>query len=461
MQKKTNQLKPHVPHKEKKMFISPWRILVASYLFIITVGTILLYLPQSRMTKIPFIDLLLTSTSCTCVTGLMTVPMSYFTNFGKAVMLCLIQLGGIGLLTLSLFFISLFLDLGMATQMMAEEVFEFKWSKIKSFIITIVATTFIFELFGAIFFFFHFKKLLPIKEAIFHSIFHSVSAFCNTGLSIFENGLIPFKNNFSFLMVTAILIFMGSIGFIVWFEVLAKIKTFFKNLTQKQVNKTKFGLHTKIVLSTTLLIIAIGTTLTWFLERGNLFANSTALQGIFTSFFNTISLRSTGFELFDVSHLMPATILIFLILMYIGGSPGSIAGGIKTTTFAIFVATMATIVKNRDEVELFNRRIPRSQVYKAISVVFLTAAWILLISFILLITEKGFNFIQIFFEVISNFTLCGLKTKITASFSIFGKLLIISTMLVGRIGSLTLLFALSKRKKRYLYRYPEEQIVIG
>jgi trk system potassium uptake protein TrkH len=147
--------------------------------------------------------------------------------------------------------------------------------------------------------------------------------------------------------------------------------------------------------------------------------------------------------------------------MYIGGSPGSIAGGIKTTTFAIFVATMITIVKNKEEVEVFGRRIPRSQVYKAISVVFLTATWILLTSFILLISEKGFSFIQIFFEVISNFALCGLKTKITASFSTFGKMLIISTMLVGRIGSLTLLLALSKRKKRYLYHYPEEQIVIG
>lgn len=443
---------------EKKVNLSPSRILLFSYLFVITIGTILLALPQARVVHIPFIDLLFTSAACTCVTGATTVPVSYFTTFGKTVMLCLIQLGGIGLLTLSLFFVSFFLNLGMAAKMMAGEVFEFRWSRIRTFIITIVATTLVFEFFGALFFYFSFKKILPsTNQAIFHAIFHSVSAFCNTGLTLFEDGLAPFQHNTFFLLTTALLVFMGSIGFIVWFEIGDKIKYFFEIKTPKKA----FSLHTKIVLSTTAAIIILGTTATWILERTNTLKDFSFAKGLFISFFNTISLRSAGFELFSVNHLMPATLLVFLILMYIGGSPGSIAGGIKTTTFALFIATVATIVRNRDEVEMFGRSIAQDQIYKAISIIALSTSWIFLTTFILLVTEAGFNFIQVFFEVISSFCLCGLRTKIAASFSISGKLLIILTMLIGRIGSLTLVLALLKRKKKYLYHYPEEQIIIG
>lgn len=423
-------------------------------------GTILLALPQSQLVSIPFIDLLFTSASCTCVTGLTTVPISYFTTFGHSVILCLIQLGGLGLLTLSLFFVSLFLDLGMATKIMAGEMFEFKWSRIKTFLITIVTTTVLLEGISTIFFYFSFRKFLPPRPALFHAVFHSVSAFCNTGLTLFEDGLCSFKGNIPFLALTAFLIFAGSIGFVVWLEVARRVRARFRSL-KETTYVPPFSLHAKIVLTTTGTIILFGTTLIWLLERTNVLKGSSFFQGIFSSFFYTISLRSAGFELFDVSQLMPATLLVFLLLMYIGGSPGSIAGGIKTTTLALFVTTIATIVRNRDEVELFGRRITQDQIYKAISIIVLTTTWIFLATFILLLTETGVSFIQVFFEVISSFCLCGLRTKITASFSIFGKILIILTMLIGRIGSLTLVLALWKRKKKYLYRYPEEQIIVG
>lgn len=445
---------------EKRINVSPGRILLLSYLLVIGVGTLLLALPQSRLVDIPFIDLLFTSAACTCITGLTTVPIAYFSDFGKIVMLCLIQLGGIGLLTLSLFFMSLFLNLGMATKMLAGEMFEFKWSRMRTFIITIVTTTFVFEIIGAIIFYPYFKKLLPTETAMFHAMFHSVSSFCNAGVSLLEEGILPFQNNTFFLLVTGFLVFMGSIGFVVWFEIGDRIKSYF-GISHKL--KKSFSLHTKIVLAATGSIIALGTTLTWVLERANTLKDVSFSQGIFASFFNTVSLRSAGFELFDVGQLMPATLLLFMILMYIGGSPGSIAGGIKTTTFALFVATIATIVRNRDEVELFGRRIPQDQIYRAISIIVLTVTWIFFTTFLLLITERqaGFNFIQVFFEVISSFSLCGLRTKTAASFSIFGKILIILTMLLGRLGSLTLIFALWKRKKKHLYRYPEEQVIIG
>lgn len=451
---------------EKKYHISPGRVLLFSYLFIISAGTFLLYLPQSRLVDIPLIDLFFTSASCTCVTGIKVVPLSYFTNFGKAVILCLIQLGGIGLMTLSLFFVSLFLNLGMATRMMASEMFEFKWSKIKTFITTIVGLTFTIELLATLYFYFPFRKLFPAKTALFYAFFHAVSAFCNTGLTLFEDGLRVFQNDTIFLSIIGFLVFTGSIGFVVWFELLDKCKGLYRAWKNKTAVPS-FSLHTKIVLTTSAIVIVAGTMITWLLERNNTLEGVTVSRGIFYSFFNTVSLRSAGFKFFPVAQLMPATLLIFLIIMYIGGSPGSIGGGIKTTTFALFIATMVTIVRNRDEVEIFGRKIPQDQIYRAISIIVLSTAWIFLTTFILLAFEAGtgdgtsFNFIQIFFEVVSAFSLCGLHSGVSASLSSIGKILILSTMLLGRIGTLTLVFALWSRKKKPLYRYPEERIVIG
>ena len=451
--------------KQKKFQFSPGRIFLLSFLFVITIGTFLLWLPQSRTVDIPLIDLLFTSAASTCVTGLTIVPMSYFTTFGKTVILCLIQLGGLGLMTLSLFFLSLFFNLGMATQIMIGEMLDFRWSRIKAFTGMILGTTLFIELLASIYFYFQFKPLLPTNKAVFYAIFHSVSSFCNTGISLFENGILPFKNNIPFLSVTMFLVFMGSIGFFVWFEFANKIKSFFLSFKENSL-RYSFSLHTKVVLFTSATIIGGGAILTWLLEQNNTLKSTSMLKGFFFSLFNTISLRSAGFELFSLDQIMPATLLLFIILIFIGGSPGSMAGGIKTTTFALFIATMTTIIKNKKDVEIFGRRIPKDQIYKAISIIVLSITWIFLSTFLLLIVESGldnsrFSFIQIFFEVISSFSLCGLYTKITASFSVFGKLLIIITMLIGRIGSLTLIFALRKKKKEHLYHYPEEQIIIG
>jgi len=442
---------------EKNFTISPGQVLLFSYLLTIAVGTFLLALPQSRFVDIPLIDLFFTSASCSCVTGLKTVPLSYFTTFGKAVIICLVQLGGLGLMTLSLFFISLFLNLGMATRVMVGKMYEFKWSKIRAFILTVVGLTFAIEILAALYFYTQFVKILPAKKAVFYALFHSISAFCNTGLSLFEGGLIPFRQNTLFLFVIALLVFSGSIGFVVWFELANKIRLLFK----KDKSSHTFSLHTKIVLTTTGLIILAGTVLTWLLERSNTLKTFSFADGFFLSFFNSISLRSAGFEIFKIGNLMPATLLLFMAMMYIGSSPGSIGGGIKTTTFALFVATMASFIKNRDEVELFGRRIPRDLIYRSISIIVLSISWILLCSFALLVFESEITFIQVFLEVVSAFSLCGLQTGTCAGFTVIGKILIIVTMLLGRIGALTLVFALWTRKKKLMYRYPEERVVIG
>lgn len=440
---------------------SPGRVLLFSFIFIIFIGTLLLLLPQSREVDISFLDILFTATSVTCVTGLHVVPISYFSYFGKCIILCLIQVGGLGLMTLSFFFISQFLRLGMATQLMAGEILEIKtWSKIKHILGLIIGTTFFVELIGTILLYFPFRQLLEPQKAIFFAIFHSVSAFCNAGVSLFEDGIISFQNQIFPLFIIAILVLIGSTGFLVWFELTKKLKSIFKS-SKRNFKIINISLHTKIVITTSIILIILGTTMTWLLEYNNMLKNLDTSHSLFASFFHSISIRSAGFKLFNLEQASLATLLLFLFLMYIGASPGSTGSGIKTTTFALFVATMATFIKNREDVEIFGRTISRDQIYKAITIVALSFSWIMLLTFILLITEPDFSFIQILFEATGAFSTSGLSTGITSSLSSIGKTLLIPTMIVGRIGSLTLVFALRKKKKQLPYHYPEERIAIG
>lgn len=432
---------------------TPGRVLLFSFLFAITLGTILLALPQSRLVSIPLVDLFFTATSATCVTGLLVTPLSYFTPFGHVVLLCLIQLGGLGLMTLSFFFLSLFLNLGMTTQAMAGEILEFRWwSKIKTFLFLIVSITLITELIGAACLYFPFRKTFPPMQAAFHALFHSVSAFCNAGITLFPHGKLPIATNPLSLGVLALLVFFGGIGFIVWFELASKFSV-----------KKRFhlSLHSKIVLSTSFLLIIGGAVLTWLLEHNHSIKQLNLANGLIISVFNSISIRCAGFQIFNLEQATLATLLLFMFLMYIGASPGSTGSGIKTTTFAIFCATIAAIVKNRKDVELFGRKIPQTQVYKAISIIGLSFAWIFVLTFILLITEPQFSFIQIFFESVSAISTTGLSTGITKYLSTIGKLLLSVTMIVGRIGSLTLVLALRKKQNKLPYKYPEESVAIG
>ena len=448
---------------QPKLFhFSPGRILFSSFVFVITAGALLLALPQSRTTSIPFLDLLFTSASTTCITGLTVVPISSFTAQGKMILLCLIQLGGLGLMTLSFFFISLFLNMGMATQLMAGELLEFKWwSRIKNFLFLIIGITFVTELIGATLLFLSFRQTLPIDKAIFHSVFYSVSAFCNAGISLTPTQVLnPSHLAPLFLSTISFLVFAGGIGFLVWFELGKKIKTFFQTLRGKKTF-FRFSLHTKIVMLTSFILIIVGALGTWLLEAQNTLQEASAAKSFFVSLFNSISIRNAGFQIFNLEHVSLATLLLFMFLMYIGASPGSTGSGIKTTTLALFIATMVAFIRNREEVELFGRTIPQDQIYKAIAIVALSATWILGLTFLLLATETTFSFVQILFEAISAFSCCGLSIGITPYLSSFAKILLIITMIVGRIGSLTLILALRKKRKTHKYHYPEERVTIG
>lgn len=452
---KESMLKARLAH------FSPGRLLIISFLFAIGMGTILLSLPMAQKVPLSFIDTLFSATSSICVTGLKSVPMSSFTQFGQCVILALLQIGGLGLMTLSFFFASLFLNLGMATRLMAGQILEFEfWSKIKNFIILIIGITVVTELIGFGLLYTQFSSLYPAEDAAFYSLFHSVSAFCNAGISLFENSLIDFNTNPAILTIISCLILAGSIGFIVWYDIARIIKTFFLSLRGTK-RFAKISLHTKLVLLTTLGLTVFGAIVFFILESGNLLAPFSIYYKGANAVFMSLSSRSIGFATVDFSQATRATLFFLLPFMFIGASPGSTGSGIKTTTFVLFAATVRSIITRRKSVEFFGRTIPNDQVYKVMAILALATCWIFSATLALLIVQPDFSFMSCLFEIFSAFGTCGFSTGITSDLSIIGKGIIMLTMLTGRIGSLTLVLSLRRKPEKYLYTYPKERIMIG
>lgn len=446
----------------KVTHLSPSRIILTSFALAIFIGFVLLSLSESRTCAIPLIDILFTSVSSVCVTGIDLVPMASFSSFGKMIILCLIQIGGVGLMTLSFFFASLFLNLGIASRFIAGQILDFdRWGKIRNFLILIISITFIFELLGACLLYPFFHATLPVDQAIFHALFYSVSAFCNAGITLTENSLISQNNNYIMLSILGSLVFAGGIGFVVWYELLKTLKKKLGWGTKTNLMNTLYSLHLRMVMYMTTYLTLISTILFWLLERNNLLKDMTLFQGFFNSLFSAISLRSSGFRVVDLSHARPATLFMIIVFMFIGASPSSTGGGIKTVAALLFVATLFSIIKNKEDVELFGRTIPTDQVYKAISIVCLAAFWVIGTTFLLLLLEPKFSLIQILFEAAASFSTCGLSTGIIREFSLCGKLILIINMFIGRIGALTLILALRRKPEKQLYHYPEERVIIG
>lgn len=435
---------------------SPSRMILLSVVFTIIVGTACLALPSARTTFIPLIDLLFTATSAISVTGLLTVPLNSFSLSGQVIILILMQIGGLGLITLTLFTVSLFVDLGLATQVMAGEMLDLEnWTGTRRILIFIILLTLFCELFGAIILFQTLKNHYPLDKAIFYSLFQSVSAFCNAGINIIDNGIVQYANDYLMLGTMATLMFIGGIGFITLKELLLRFKPY------AQKTKRLLSLQTRIVLYYMSTLVIINTFIFWLLERDNTFSLMSLPQQILNAFFTSMSSRSGGFLTVYANDMQLASLFNIMINAFIGSAPGSTGSGIKITTAAIFAATINAAINGNDTVNLKGRRIMQDQIYKALAVVTLSILWVLLITFCLLITERSWNFLDIFFEVMSAFSTLGITIGITPYLSVIGKLLIIFTMFIGRIGSLTLLIALRKRNDKQEFSYPQERIMIS
>lgn len=444
----------------KLAHFSPGRFIFASIFIAISLGTLLLSLPSAQARPIKLFDLIFTATSATCVTGLFTVPLDHFTQFGHAIILLLIQIGGLGLITLTIFLMSLFINLGFATQVMAGKMLDLEsWKNIKQFILFIIGLTLIVELIGALWIFATIYHEYAWQRACFLSLFHAINSFCNAGVSLFNGGgLHAYATNYSMLTVTMILMFAGSFGFLTWHEIIHYAQA------KLQRKRHPFSLNTKIIIYGSLVLILAGTLVLFIIERNHAFATMSKPLALMNALFHAIASRSTGILTVDAHAFATASLFFILLLAFIGAAPASTGSGIKITTFAVCIATLKAAIADRTEVEIRGRRIAIDQVHKAIAIISLSIFWITFTTFMLLILEQGFTFFELFLETASAFATLGLSTGISAHLSDMGKILIIFSMIIGRIGSLTLVLALKKRSSKTdatEFSYPEERIVLS
>jgi trk system potassium uptake protein TrkH len=448
--------------------LSPPQAVAVSFALAIAIGTILLWLPISNVTGKPtrFIDSLFTATSATCVTGLIVKDTGgYFSGFGQGVILLLMQMGGLGIMTFStLFAILLGRKLTLRENLVVQSALDqHKVEGLRSLVKYIVLITLGIEFLGAVFLFFRWSSVTdwPTPYVLYCSVFHSVSGFCNAGFSLFSSSFAEYRSDIFINSVMMFLIFVGGIGFVV----IVDLWKFFGG--KKRITAApRISLQTKLVLTVSLILIILGTLVIFFLEKDNVLSQLTFRDKLTASLFHSITPRTAGFNTLPVGEFMPATLLFVMFLMFVGASPGSTGGGLKTATFGILLATFYSISKNRNRVFLFGRTIPKTTVRRCLTVLVMAIALITSVAFILLISEshltfKSGGFASILFETTSAFGTVGLTTGITPFLSDVGKFLIVLTMFIGRVGPLTLALAVALRQDKVTYLYPEESIMVG
>ncbi|RQD77246.1 MAG: Trk family potassium uptake protein [Candidatus Syntrophonatronum acetioxidans] len=436
--------------------LTPARVLVLGFLLLIIIGTILLTLPVSTYRGISVLDALFTATSAVCVTGLVVKDTgTFFTPFGQTVILFLIQVGGLGFMTAgTLIFIILGKKITLKERLVIQEALnQLTIAGLIRLIKKIILFTFIIEGIGAVFLSFRFVPLWGWKKGIYYSIFHAISAFCNAGFDLMGNfqSLTNFSDDYLVRGVIMSLFIIGGLGFTVLAEF--QVKKRFKLLS----------LHSKIVISATLFLLLLGTITICILE----YTNSHTLEGlgffqrVSNSLFTSATARTAGFNTIPTDMLQDSTLYFILALMFVGASPASTGGGIKTTTFSIIIIAVISIIKGQEDVFIYKRRLPFYILNKALSIVVISVILVFLVSISLTITEV-FSFMEILFEAVSAFGTVGLSTGITPDLSPLGRALVIFTMFSGRVGPLTLTLALAQRlKKKAPFRYPEERILVG
>jgi trk system potassium uptake protein TrkH len=441
-----------------KAWTTPTRVLVFSFLSFILVGTILLMLPWSTLShgSPGFIDSLFTATSAVCVTGLVVVnTASYWSMWGKVVILILIQAGGLGLMT---FATAHALVTGRRVTLterliIQEQTGYWSLSGLVRLMKRVILATLVFEFLGALVLGVVLGKSmgLELPGAMFHGLFHSVSAFCNAGFDILGSSLVPYAGDPLVIMTVSLLIIIGGLGFYV--------------ITDVYENRGKWrdlSLHSRIAIKMTGALLVIGTVLVLVLEGKNpgTIGNMSLRIRLLSSWFQSVTARTAGFDSIFTENLRIPTSFIMIALMFVGASPGGTGGGIKTTTFYSSVRFVAALVQGKEDVNVSRRRLPEGLVLKALSIILISLGLISVSTLLLTITEEA-SFFDILFEVVSAFGTVGLSRGITPSLSIPGKLIIIVTMFAGRVGPLSLAVAISKQANQAGIRYPEEKVLVG
>jgi trk system potassium uptake protein TrkH len=437
--------------------LSPPRVLVLGFAAIILTGALLLMLPISHTNggTLPFVDALFTSTSATCVTGLIVRDTgTYFSTFGQVVIMLLIQVGGLGFMTMAtLFSLAFKRKISLKDRLLLQEAMnQNSMEGIVRLIRKVLMYSLVIESCAAILYSIRWAFDMPLGRAIYFGIFHSVAMFNNAGFDLFGGfrSLTMYVGDPIVNFVTMFLIVAGGIGFIVMSDLID-----FRN-------RRRLSLHSKVVLSMTSALIIIGAIVIFIFE----FTNTKTLgplswgEKIWSAFFQSVTPRTAGANTVDIGALRQATQFFMIILMFIGASPGSTGGGVKTTTFTILIGAVFSMIRGRSDLVIFRYRLAQERIFKAVTITMLSLFLVIVVAMVLSTTEDV-SFLSILFETTSAFGTVGLTMGITGKLTVIGKIIISLTMFAGRLGPLTLAYALGPKKGKELYRYPEGKMIIG
>ena len=451
--------------RKKKFSLTTTQIILLSFLATILLGSILLSLPISTYDRnpVPYIDALFTATTSTCVTGLVTVPTaSTWSLFGQIVILILIQIGGLGVITImSGFMMLLNRKMGISDRLLIQDAFNLNtMSGLAKFVKKILFGTLIIESVGALMYMTVFVRDFGMN-GIWISIFNSISAFCNAGIDIIgESSLCDYATNPIINLTTSLLIIIGGIGYIVWWDLIRIIK----NRTPKNRKIFKYlTLHSKIAIVSSLCLIFGGALTIFVFEYNNpmTIADMNLYDKIQVSFFQSVTTRTAGFASVPQENLTNAASIVSVLMMFVGGSPVGTAGGVKTVTIVVLLSSALATVRNKKQSNVFNRTISVNSIQKAVAVV-ATFSVIMFVSMILLAASTDAPMIDIVYEAVSATATVGLSRNLTSSLNIFGKIVVIGTMYFGRVGPISLAVALgSKSETQNVVSSPIEDISIG
>ncbi|BBU39051.1 MAG: TrkH family potassium uptake protein [Bacillaceae bacterium] len=446
--------------RNRLVSLSPAQMLAIFYFLAITVAVILLSLPfvHKPDAEWTFLDALFTAVSAVSVTGLTTVSIiDTFTVPGIFILMIVLQIGGIGIMTLgTLFWFVLGKKIGLRErQLIMVDQNQLNLSGIVNLMRQIMLMILIIELIGTIILGTYYLKYFPEwKEAYLHGMFSAISATTNAGFDISGSSLVPFAHDYFVQMVHIILMTLGAIGF----PVLIETKNFILTIGTKRTYR--FSLYTKLTTVTFFALVVIGTILIYLIESSNYLSDKSFLESFFYALFQSATTRSTGLYTMDVSMFSETTLLIMSIFMFIGASPSSVGGGVRTTTVAVILLVAFHFAKGSSTVKVFKREIHPDDIKKSIAV--MTVSVILcLTSIVILSATERFTLMEIIFEVCSAFGTTGLSLGITSELSPIGKIIIMIMMFIGRIGILSFIFLIGKQRKEANYHYPKERVIIG
>ena len=456
--------------KKKGLGLKTTQIIALGFVILILTGTLLLMLPVSSVdgTVTPAVDALFTATTSSCVTGLVTVVTGqHWSLFGQAVILIMIQLGGLGVVAFTTVLLMIAgQKIHFKQRMLIQEAYGFDTLKgMVRMVRRMFKGTLIVEGIGALLYMFICIPRFGILKGIWVSVFTSISAFCNAGMDLFgDNSLMDYVGHPLVNLVTMALIIVGGLGFIVWWDVLAMIRRIRKEKMRIGMSVRRMSLHSKLVLSVTAFLIFGGAVVFFILEHNNpgTMGNLTLGEKIWASIFQSVTLRTAGFASIDQGALRTGSVLLGCVFMFIGGSPGGTAGGVKTVTVTLLSVAVISMIQSREDVELGRRRIPMDTVLKGACIILIQAVFLMISVFALSCIESDMHLIDIMYEVFSALGTVGLTRGITPAFSVAGKLVLVASMYFGRLGPITMALVMNIKagKKKIHRQLPEGKIFI-